>query len=90
MNFLRFICCSDATKGSLVASWVELGFALLEEGADTFAAVFRLEALHLLLDFGFEGLLQRVALVGKQDVLDGLNGEMRTVGKLPRERPRGC
>src|SRR6476660_1645272 len=59
--------------GLLVVRCVELGFALFEEGADALATVFRPETLHLLLDFGLEGLLQRVALVAEQDVLDGLN-----------------
>src|SRR5690348_8295936 len=59
---------------------------LLEEGANTLAAILGKIACQLMFSFRFQRALQRLPTIAKQDALCRANRQRRPVGQLPRER----
>src|SRR5262249_19301317 len=78
---------SGIVRGRRFMRGLELRLALFEEGAHAFAAILRLETLELLVHFVLESLDQFVALVAVENLLDGLNGDVRTISEFAGQRP---
>src|SRR5260370_18160436 len=60
--------------------------ALLEKSADAFAAIFRVKAFHLLLDFQVQQLSELLFVAAEQSFLHCANRNRRALRTLLRQR----
>src|SRR6266403_6343653 len=67
---------------------LEFWWSLLEESANTFAAIFGRETFYLLLDFLLQRFGEFFLLAREQHALHRANGNPRTARNFLRQRPR--
>src|SRR6266403_2608353 len=67
---------------------LEFWWSLLEERANTFAAIFGRETFYLLLDFLLQSLGEFFLLAREQHALHRANGDPRAARNFLRQRPR--